>query len=92
MNKPCINYIERRRDGSLLIDYYNGKTYKHIFYGYSKRAALQTIRNLLNIKRNPSAIRDYTTTQSLEAWVKEPRIINFTPGTQPKPTKKPTWS
>lgn len=61
MTKPCINYIERRRDGSLLVDYHDGNAYKHrIFYGYSKREAIQTLRRSLEIKRNPSAIRDYT--------------------------------
>lgn len=77
MTKPCINYIERRRDGSLLVDYHDGKAYKfQIFYGYSKREAIQTLRRSLEIKRNPSAIRDYTATPkpslsaSLEALAK----------------------
>ena len=77
MNKPCINYIERRRDGSLLADFWDGRAYKYqIFYGYSKREAIQTLRRLLEIKRNPAAIRDYTVTAkpslsaSLEALAK----------------------
>ena len=77
MNKPCINYIERRRDGSLLVDFWDGRVYKYrIFYGYSKREAIQATRNFLGIKRNPSKIRDYTVTPkpslsaSLVAWAK----------------------
>lgn len=77
MTKPCINYIERRRDGSLLVDFWDGKAYKYrIFYGYSKREAVSFIRSLLEIKRNPRAIRDYTVTAkpslsaSLEALAK----------------------
>lgn len=63
MTKPCINYINRRDDGSLLVDYYDGRVYTYrIFYGYSTRDALRKCRLSLGIKRNPKAIRDYTVT------------------------------
>ena len=75
MSKASISSIERRKDGSLLINYWSGGAYQfRIFYYYTKRAALRELRQELGIKRNPSPIRDYTVTPkpslsaSLEAW------------------------
>ena len=60
--KPYIESIDRRKDGSLIIDYYNGSGHSfRIFYYYSKKDALKRMRSILNIKRNPIPIRDYTT-------------------------------
>lgn len=60
--KPYIESIDRRKDGSLIINYYNGSGYSfRIFYYYGKKDALKKMRSILNIKRNPIPIRDYTT-------------------------------
>jgi|LSQX01.1.fsa_nt_gb hypothetical protein len=78
MTKASISSIERRKDGSLLINYWSGGAYKfQIFYYYSKRDALRKLRQELGIKRNPSPIRDYTVTpkpsltDSLVNWHKQ---------------------
>lgn len=61
MTKASISSIERRGDGGLQVNYWSGEAYKfQIFYGYSKKDALKKMRSILNIKRNPSAIRDCT--------------------------------
>jgi len=61
MTKASISSIERRGDGGLQVNYWSGEAYKfQIFYGYSKKDALKRMRSLLNIKRNPYPIRDYT--------------------------------
>ncbi|MCK9544876.1 MAG: hypothetical protein M0R03_22915 [Novosphingobium sp.] len=69
-----INYIEKTKDGRLLVDYYNNGYKFMYFLGYTKREALKIMRKKLDIKRNPTPIIDYTVTpkptltESLNAW------------------------
>lgn len=59
--KAYITKVGYRTDGSLIIDYFDGKSYRwKIFYYYSKKEALRKLRQELGIKRDVYPIEDTT--------------------------------